>query len=165
MRMIFQSSFRFAWSLVPILRLHVIIWSIMIWIVAVFSGWTNSIFLNITTRIVDYTLCHIGVRAYTISFRSGLTLCAELGNVAHYWMHCSRFPHCITLKDDQFDELLGILIQLIASTSLVCHERNELIVILIGMTTSPQSLAPADGDELHQWYEMADRMKCMYRQI
>ncbi len=65
---------------------------------------------------------------------------------------------------DLFDELSGIWMQLIVGKSVACRERSELIVILIDTATSPQILAPADGDELRQWLDMIDGMKGVYQQ-
>lgn len=65
----------------------------------------------------------------TIGFWSDMTLSTGLCMLAEYWTHCEYFPHSITLNDEPFDELSGILIHLVQGTSLVLRERNEFIVI------------------------------------
>ncbi len=71
---------------------------------------------------LDYTRCHIGVRSYTVGFLSDMTSSTELFVLSEYWAHCEFYPRCITLSDDLFDELSGILMHLILSTSLFCRE-------------------------------------------
>lgn len=68
-----------------------------------------------------HTLSHWRACLHNL-FRSVLTPSTELDMLYEYWRHCEYYPHCITLNDELFDELSGILMHLILGTSSVCHE-------------------------------------------
>lgn len=112
----------------------------------------------------DCTLYHIGVRAFTVSFRSFMTPSTGLDMLYEYWTHCEYYPHCIVLNDELFDELSGILMHLILGMSLLCHERNELIIILKDAGPAGDITNPFDPDDLRQWLDMIDGMKSVYLQ-
>ncbi len=94
-----------------------------------------------------------------------MTPLAELISLKEYWIHCTNYPHCISLNKDLFDELSGILIHHIVGRSLICHERIKLIAILIDTTTSTESTTPWGRDNIREWLDALDKMKSVYRQV
>lgn len=82
-----------------------------------------------------------------------------------YWAHCKNYPRCITLNDELFDELSGILMHLILGASLLLLEWSDVFVILIDVNTAGESTNPFDRDDIRQWLDMMDGMKSMYQLI
>lgn len=76
-------------------------------------------FVIIIGKMKDCTLYRVGVRDYPVSYRTDMTSFAELHNCNEYWRHCAKYPHCVPLNDDLFDELSGILTYLIVGTSFI----------------------------------------------